>query len=175
MPIELISDSTGLEAIDWAIVSFVEICLNNDPEYVQSINDEPNPIQLKQVIAHYRIVDRLLNELEGEATPGTWPGAPSQIILTVRGCFYGLAFKILTIPLQIHICAALDATESWLHEAVQTLNLLLYYGPEGIHYEDSHVVDMMNDTKPCGSLHSRFFRLLESCHQDWVRDCKYIP
>lgn len=89
MRIGLISDSTGLEAIDWAIVSFVEICLNNDPEYVQSIKDEPNPMQLNQVIAHYRIVDRLLNELEGEATPGTWPGAPSQIILTVRDAYMG--------------------------------------------------------------------------------------
>lgn len=53
----------------------------------------------------------------------------------------------------------------------ETLNLLALYGPNGHHYEDSRVVDMMNDTSiPTGKPYKRFLKLLRQIDEDWLKD-----
>lgn len=53
----------------------------------------------------------------------------------------------------------------------ETLSLLRLYGPDGQRYEDSRVVDMMNDTSvPTGKPYKRFLKLLRQIDMDWKKD-----
>lgn len=49
--------------------------------------------------------------------------------------------------------------------------MLALYGPNGHHYEDSRVVDMINDTSvPTGKPYKRFLKLLRQIDEDWLND-----
>lgn len=60
-------------------------------------------------------------------------------------------------------------------DIVDTLTLMCFYGYEGMHYEDSRVVDMAQDnTRSSKSLPVTFIRLLRAVHNDWIDDRKCI-
>jgi hypothetical protein len=53
----------------------------------------------------------------------------------------------------------------------ETLSLLRLYGSDGQRYEDSRVVDMINDTTtPAGKPYKRFLKLLRQIDEDWLKD-----
>lgn len=49
---------------------------------------------------------------------------------------------------QHHVWRVLKLDTVWGEECEETLTLLAYYGKNGTRYEDSRVLDMINDTSP---------------------------
>ena len=61
--------------------------------------------------------------------------------------------------------------ERWGSECTETLDLIELYGPDGEHYEDPRVSDMLEDSsEPKGRPAKRFLRLLREVHQKWLTE-----
>jgi len=63
---------------------------------------------------------------------------------------------------QEHVWQVLNLESPWGSGLFQeTLSLLRLYGPDGQRYEDSRIIDMMNDiSTPTGKPYKRFLKLL---------------
>lgn len=88
-------------------------------------------------------------------------------------CFYPWRYSF-NCRVQSHISTAMHIQECWLMEAVGALNLLDFYGPDGMHYKDSRVVDMIKSKVASRTLHLELVNLLRNIHQDFLHDHESI-
>ena len=72
---------------------------------------------------------------------------------------------------QEHVWKILNLESPGGLDCQETLSLLRLYGPDGQRYEDTRVVDMINDaSNPTGKPYKRFLKLLRQVDQDWRKD-----
>lgn len=72
---------------------------------------------------------------------------------------------------QEHVWKILNLESPGGLDCQETLSLLRLYGLDGQRYEDSRVVDMINDTSnPTGKPYKRFLKLLRQVDLDWLKD-----
>ena len=68
----------------------------------------------------------------------------------------------------MHVLKALIVDERWGSECTETLDLIELYGPDGEHYDDSRVREMLEDSsEPKGRPAKRLLRLLREIHHNW--------
>jgi hypothetical protein len=63
--------------------------------------------------------------------------------------------------------------EDWFHEGNETLNLLSFYGLDGQTYEDSRIIDLLDDrTTTQVEPRRRLLQQLRQIDMDWKRDSR---
>lgn len=72
---------------------------------------------------------------------------------------------------QQHVWRVLKLDTKWGEECRETLGLVRFYGKNGSRYEDSRVVDMINDIlPPKANTIDKFLRFLRIVDESFARD-----
>lgn len=72
---------------------------------------------------------------------------------------------------QQHVWRVLNLDTEWGEECRETLGLVRFYGKNGSQYEDSRVVDMINDiSPPRANTMDKFLRFLRGVDESFTRD-----
>ncbi|KAF9227261.1 hypothetical protein BS17DRAFT_775202 [Gyrodon lividus] len=141
------------EEKDDAIANYIRSHIENHPGWMQYMQSKAKPQRVSEVLSQYQFVDDRVRELTGRKTPAHWDGAPN--------CFVG----------KEHVWRVLKLDANWGMACQETLSLVAYYGKHGSRYEDSRVVDMINDASaPKPKTMERFSRLLRSVDESFTEE-----
>lgn len=65
----------------------------------------------------------------------------------------------------------MDIEQSWLGDCIETLALLKLYGQDGKRYEDSRVVDLLQNVESItGPPRATLLLILRGANIDWLKD-----
>ncbi|KAI9569747.1 hypothetical protein HD554DRAFT_1978936, partial [Boletus coccyginus] len=115
---------------DEAIANYIRTHIENHPEWIKYMESKAKPQCVSEVLKQYSFVDDLVTDLIGRKTPAHWDDAPNSYVE------------------KHHVWRVLKLDTVWGEQCEETLTLLAYYGKNGTRYEDSRVLDMINDTSP---------------------------
>ncbi|KAF8842999.1 hypothetical protein BDN67DRAFT_964880 [Paxillus ammoniavirescens] len=138
------------EERDEAIANYIRSHIENHPGWMQYMQSKAKPQRVSEVLNQYQFVEERVRELTGRKTPAHWDGAPNCVVQDE------------------HVWRVLKLDANWGAKCQETLSLVTYYGKNGSRYEDSRVVDMINDTSaPKTKTMERFFRLLRNVDENF--------
>ncbi|KIJ67882.1 hypothetical protein HYDPIDRAFT_25345 [Hydnomerulius pinastri MD-312] len=141
------------EEKDEAIANYIRSHIENHPGWIQYMQSKAKPQRVSEVLNQYRFVDDRVRELTGRKTPAHWDGAPNSVVE------------------KEHVWRVLKLEPKWGAECQETISLIKFYGKNGSRYEDSRVVDMINDTAtPKAKNIERFLRLLRNVDESFTQE-----
>ncbi|KIK97365.1 hypothetical protein PAXRUDRAFT_230135 [Paxillus rubicundulus Ve08.2h10] len=141
------------EERDEAIANYIRSHIENHPGWMQYMQSKAKPQRVSEVLNQYQFVEDRVRELIGRKTPAHWDGAPN--------CYVENG----------HVWRVFKLDANWGATCQETLSLVTYYGKNGSRYEDSRVVDHINDTSaPTARTLERFFRLLRNVDANYTEE-----
>ncbi|KAF9237522.1 hypothetical protein BU15DRAFT_48632 [Melanogaster broomeanus] len=147
------------EEKDEAIANYIRSHIENHPGWMQYMQSKAKPQRVSEVLNQYQFVEDRVRDLTGQKTPPHWDGAPNCFVEKVGWSHTEHVWRVLK----------LDAT--WGTECQEILSRVAYYGKNGSRYEDSRVIDMVNDTSPPkAKTMERFSRLLRSVDENFTEE-----
>ncbi|KAG8214023.1 hypothetical protein J3R82DRAFT_10778 [Butyriboletus roseoflavus] len=124
------------EEKDEAIANYIRSHIENHPGWIEYMQSKARPQRVSEVLKQYTFVEDRVRELIGRKTPAHWDGAPNSYVE------------------KEHVWRVLKLDTKWGKECEETLVLVMFYGKNGSRYEDSRVVDMINDTSASQNKHN---------------------
>ncbi|KZP18694.1 hypothetical protein FIBSPDRAFT_1045998 [Athelia psychrophila] len=141
------------EEVDAAIVRFIRPIGQENPVWMDYCASKARPPRISEILKQYQYVQDEVIRLDGIRTPLHWENAPAQIVRPK------------------HVWRLLKMESPSGQDCQETLSLLQLYGPEGQRYQDSRVMDAIDETEqPRGKPYKRFLKLLRSIDEDWVKE-----
>ncbi|KAF8134571.1 hypothetical protein EV363DRAFT_1161141 [Boletus edulis] len=141
------------EERDEAIANYIRSRIENHPKWMEYMQAKAGPQRVSEVLKQYAFVEDRIREFIGRRTPAHWDGAPNSYVE------------------KHHVWRVLNLDPNWGEECQAVSLLVGFYGENGSRYEDSRVVDMINDASvPKANAMERFIRLLRHVDEGFTRD-----
>ncbi|KAG6375451.1 hypothetical protein JVT61DRAFT_3009 [Boletus reticuloceps] len=141
------------EERDEAIANYIRSRIENHPKWMEYMQAKARPQRVSEVLKQYAFVEDRVREFIGRKTPTHWDGAPNSYVE------------------KHHVWRVLNLDPNWGEECQAVSLLVGFYGDNGSRYEDSRVVDMINDASlPKANTMERFLRLLRHVDEGFTRD-----
>ncbi|KAL4080354.1 hypothetical protein V8B97DRAFT_2020960 [Scleroderma yunnanense] len=141
------------EERDEAIIKWIKPKVDDHPDFLKYMQSKAKPQRVSEVLKQYNLVSNMLQQLSGLKTPIDCDGAPNCMVK------------------MDHVLRALDLDSDWEQRCREILLLVTYYGNNGTRYEDSRVIDMINDTAvPKPNVMDKFLRLLKTVDRTFAEE-----
>lgn len=164
------------EEKDEAVANYIRTHIENHPGWIEYMQSKAKPQRVSEVLKQYAFVEDRIRELIGRKTPAHWDGAPNSYVEKVGRRRTRFPRVLADDAPQYHVWSVLKLDRKWGEECQETSALVAFYGKSGSRYEDSRVVDMIDDTSPPKeNAMDRFLRVLRSVDDSFTQDSLRRP
>ncbi|RPD54047.1 hypothetical protein L227DRAFT_589096 [Lentinus tigrinus ALCF2SS1-6] len=138
--------------LDNIIGRHIRNIIDKEPEWAAFVEHRKQMLTMREMLPHYKYVQRVIDRFERQPTPADLQGAGGVLITKAQ------VMRAFNLPL------------AWGDRCTETLVLTTMYGPGGTRGEDPRVVQML-DEKPAITPKmtvEKYLTLLREVHGQWT-------